>query len=80
MEQRALSPGLRVIIGLIGVVILVIALFVAMAQVRAGWGSNPRAWLAAFGVLVVAIIAARLVQAAVRGKIAVRGSAGRRTR
>ena len=76
MQERALSPGTRIIAGLVGVAIMVIALFVAASQVRAGWGSNPRAWLAAIAVLIVALLAVRLVRAAVRGTIWVRSRAG----
>ena len=72
MHERALSPGTRIVAGLAGVAIVVIALFVAASQVRAGWGSNPRAWLAAIAVLIVALVAIRLVRAAVRGTIGVR--------
>lgn len=76
MEERALSPATRVIAGLVGVAILVVALFVAVSQVRAGWGSNLRAWLAAFALLIVAIGAIRIVRAAVRGTIGIRNRAG----
>ena len=76
MQERALSPATRIIAGLAGVAIVVIALFVAVSQVRAGWGSNPRAWLAAIAVLIVALLAVRLVRAAVRGTIRVRNRAG----
>ena len=74
MQERALSPGIRIVAGVVGAGILIIALFVAVSQVRAGWGGNPRAWLSAIAVLLVAIGALRLVQAAVRGTITVRGS------
>lgn len=73
MQERALSPGIRVVAGLIGTGILIIALLVAFSQVRAGWGSDPRAWLAAAALLIVAIGAGRLVRAALRGTIKVRG-------
>ena len=73
MQQRALSPGIRIVAGIVGAGILIIAVFVAVTQVRAGWGSNPRAWLAAIALLIVAIGALRLVRAALRGTITVRG-------
>ena len=76
MQERALSPGTRIIAGLVGVAIVVVALFVAVSQVRAGWGSNPRAWLAAIALLIVALLAIRLVRAAVRGTIGPRRRAG----
>ena len=76
MQERALSPVTRVVAGLVGVAILIVALFVAVSQVRAGWGSNPRAWLAAFALLIVALGAIRIVRAAVRGTIGVRNRAG----
>ena len=73
MQERALSPAVRLIAGIVGTVILVVAIFVAFSQVRAGWGSDLRAWLAAVGVLIVALIALRIIHAAVRGTIRVRG-------
>ena len=72
MHERALSPGIRVVAGLVGACILIVALFVAFSQVRAGWGSDPRAWLAAVAVLVIAIGAVRMLRAALRGTITVR--------
>ena len=74
MVERALSPGVRVVAGIIGVGILIIALLVAVTQVRAGWGGDWRAWLAATALLLVAIAALRLVRAALRGTISVRGA------
>ena len=79
MQERALSPGTRIVAGVVGVAIACVALFVALSQVRAGWGGDLRAWLAAIAVLVVAIIAVRLVRAALRGTIRVRGAGGSRT-
>ena len=73
MHERALSPAIRIVAGVVGVGILVIALLIAATQVRAGWGSDLRAWLAAAAVLIVAIGALRLVRAAIRGTIRVRG-------
>jgi hypothetical protein len=73
MQERALSPVVRIIGGLLGAGIGIIALFVAFSQVRAGWGSDLRAWLAAAALLVVALGAVRLVRAAIRGTITVRG-------
>lgn len=73
MQQRALSPGIRIVAGIVGVGILIITLFVAATQVRAGAGSDPRAWAAAVALLLVAIAAIRLVRAALRGTITVRG-------
>ena len=72
MQERALSPAVRIIAGLFGTVILVIAIFVAFSQVRAGWGSDMRAWLAAIALLIVALLALRIIHAAVRGTIRVR--------
>ena len=72
MQERALSPAVRIIGGLFGTVILVIAIFVAFSQVRAGWGSDMRAWLAAVALLIVALLALRIIHAAVRGTIRVR--------
>jgi hypothetical protein len=72
MEERALGPGSRLAAGVVGVGVFLIAFFVAVSQVRAGWGSNLRAWGAAAAVLVFAIVAVRLVRAAVRGTIRVR--------
>jgi hypothetical protein len=72
MQERALSPVVRIIGGLFGTAILVIAVFVAFSQVRAGWGSDMRAWLAAIALLIVALLALRIVHAAVRGTIRVR--------
>ena len=76
MQERALSPAIRIVAGLVGTAILVIAIFVAFSQVRAGWGSDPRAWLAAIALLIVALVAIRIIRAAVRGTISVRGSGG----
>ena len=73
MQERALSPAIRIVAGLVGTAILVIAIFVAFSQVRAGWGSDPRAWLAAIALLIVALLAIRIIRAAVRGTISVRG-------
>jgi len=72
MHERPLSPVVRIIAGLLGTVILVVAIFVAFSQVRAGWGSDIRAWLAAIGLLIVALLALRVIHAAVRGTIRVR--------
>jgi hypothetical protein len=76
MPERALSPAVRIVAGLIGAAIGIIALFVAFSQVRVGWGSDLGAWLAAAALLVVALGAARLVRAAMRGTITVRGREG----
>ena len=73
MKERALSPVIRVIGGLVGAAIAIIALFVAFSQVRAGWGSKVGNWAIAAVLLVVAMGAARLVKAAIRGSIMVRG-------
>jgi hypothetical protein len=73
MQERALSPVIRIVAGLVGIVVLVVALLIAASQVRAGWGSDPRAWLAAAALLVVAIGALRLIRAAFRGTIRIRG-------
>ena len=80
MPERALSPVVRIIAGLVGAAIGIIALFVAFSQVRAGWGSDLRAWLAAAALLVVALGAVRVVRAAIRGTITVRGDPERRTK
>jgi hypothetical protein len=72
MQERALSPAIRIIIGVVGTGILIIALFVAVTQVRAPWTNDARAWLAAGVFLVIALIAVRLVRAALRGTIRVR--------
>ena len=80
MPERALSPVVRIVAGLIGAAIGIIALFVAFSQVRAGWGSDLGAWLAAAALLVVALGAARLVRAAMRGSITVRGRDERETK
>lgn len=72
MQERALSPVIRIVAGLVGTAILVIAIFVAFSQVRAGWGSDPRAWAAAIALLIVALLAIRIIRAAVRGTIRVR--------
>lgn len=73
MQERALSPVIRVIGGLVGAAIAIIALFVAFSQVRAGWGSNIGNWAIAAVLLIVAMGAVRLVRAAIRGSITVRG-------
>jgi len=72
MDERALSPAVRLIAGIVSVCVLVIAIFIAFSQVRAGWGSDPRAWAAAVALLIVAIGALRMLRAAVRGTIRVR--------
>ena len=72
MQERALNPVVRIMAGLIGAVMLVISIFVAFSQVRAGWGSDMRAWLAALALLIVALLALRIIHAAVRGTIRVR--------
>ena len=73
MQERALSPAVRILAGVISAGILIIALFVAATQVRAGWGSDPRAWLAAAAVLIIALGALRMLRAAIRGTIRLRG-------
>ncbi len=73
MQERALSPTIRIVAGVISAAILIIALFVAATQVRAGWGSDVRAWLAAAAVLIIALGAVRMLRAAIRGTIHVRG-------
>ena len=77
MEERPLSPVIRIVAGLVGAAILVVALLVAASQVRAGWGSDPRAWLAAAALLIVALGALRLLRAALRGRIRIRRGGGR---
>jgi hypothetical protein len=72
MDERALSPAVRLIAGIASVCVLVIAIFIAFSQVRAGWGSDLRAWAAAVALLIVAIGAVRMLRAAVRGTIRVR--------
>ena len=72
MDERALSPAVRLIAGIVSVCVLVIAIFIAFSQVRAGWGSDLRAWAAAVALLIVAIGAVRMLRAAVRGTIRVR--------
>ena len=72
MDERALSPAVRLIAGIASVCVLVIAIFIAFSQVRAGWGSDLRAWAAAVALLIVAIGAVRMLRAAVRGSIRVR--------
>ena len=74
MQDRALSPGVRLVAGVVGIGVLIIAIFVAFSQVRAGWGSDLRAWLAAAALLIVALGAVRIVRAAMRGTIKVRGT------
>ena len=74
MQERALSPLVRIVAGVISAAILIIALFVAATQVRVGWGSDVRAWLAAAGVIIVALGAMRMLRAAIRGTIRIRGS------
>ena len=73
MQERALSPAVRILAGVISAGILIIALFVAATQVRAGWGSDPRAWLAAAAVLIIALFAIRMLRASLRGTVRVRG-------
>ena len=74
MQKRALSPMIRIVAALLGAGILIVAFFVAVSQVRAGWGGDLRAWLAAIAVLIVAIAGVRLIRAALRGTITVRGN------
>ena len=74
MQERALSPVIRIVAGVVSAGILIISLFVAATQVRAGWGSDLRAWLAAAAVLIIALGAIRMLRAAIRGTIRVRGS------
>ena len=78
MQERALSPAVRIVAGVVSAVVLIIALFVAATQVRAGWGSDLRAWLAAAAVLIIALGAMRMLRAAIRGTIRVRGGAAER--
>ena len=73
MQERALSPVIRIVAGVISAAIMVIALLIAASQVRAGWGSDLRAWAAAAALLIVAIGALRMLRAAWRGTIRVRG-------
>ena len=72
MDERALSPAVRLIAGIVSICILVITIFIAFSQVRAGWGSDLRAWAAAVALLIVAIGALRMLRAVVRGTIRVR--------
>ena len=77
MQERALSPAVRIVAGVLSAGILIIALFVAATQVRAGWGSDLRAWLAAGAVLIIALGAIRMLRAAIRGTIRIRGGGTR---
>lgn len=72
MPERVLSPAIRVIAGIVSVGIIVISLFVALSQVRAGLGSDLRAWAAAVGLLVLALLGVRMFRAALRGTITIR--------
>jgi uncharacterized membrane protein len=80
MQERVLSPAVRLVAGVVGTGVLIIAIFVAFSQVRAGWGSDVRAWLAAAALLIVALGAVRIVRAAMRGTIRVRGTGDVRQR
>ncbi len=72
MPERVLSPAIRVIAGIVSVAIIVISVFVALSQVRAGLGSDLRAWAAAVGLLVLALLGVRMFRAALRGTIPIR--------
>jgi hypothetical protein len=76
MQERALSPIVRIVAGIIAAALLIISLLIAISQVRAGWGSDLRAWAAAVALLIVALLALRMLQAAWRGTIRVRGARG----
>ncbi len=73
MPERRLSPIVRIIAAIISAAIVIITALIALSQVRAGWGNDLRAWLAAIAMLIVALGALRLFRAAVRGTITIRG-------
>ena len=72
MTERVLSPAVRIIAGIVSVCLIVISLFVALSQVRAGLGSDLRAWAAALGLLIIALLGVRIFRAALRGSITLR--------
>jgi hypothetical protein len=76
----SLSPGLRVLLAIIGAAALGSALIVATAQIRSeNAGSAPvRTTVALLVSGVVAIGGALLLRGAVQGRIAVRDPRGRR--
>jgi hypothetical protein len=79
MPERALSPVVRIVAGIVSLVLIVVTGFIALSQVRAGWGSDLGAWLAAIAMLIVTLGAIRLFRAALRGTITIRDRSTSRT-
>ena len=78
MRQAALGPGLRILLGVLGVASVVAGVAVGAAEAwRATHGSFWPAGLGALLCLVIICGGVLLLQGAWRGRIAVRDPAGR---
>lgn len=76
MPERVLSPAIRVVAGIVSACLIIVSLFVALSQVRSGLGSDVRAWAAACGLLILALLGVRIFRAALRGTISLRERGG----
>jgi hypothetical protein len=72
MSVRALSPGMRIAMGVLGGAGVLVALVLLAAELRDALGGKTMAWVAAMVLLVAGLIALRVLRAALRGTITVR--------
>jgi hypothetical protein len=69
---RALSPIVRVVVGLVSATVLIVGLVVIWRALREGVGSAPGGWGMMIVTAVAALLAVRALGAAIRGTISVR--------
>jgi hypothetical protein len=79
MRQVALSPGLRILLGVVGSVAVVAGVAVGAAEVRSAMHTSPPWPPVVVALICIAIVAGgvRLLLGAWAGRIAVRDPAGR---
>ena len=70
---RALSPMVRVGVGVVAATVLVVAALTVGGVLRDGVDGVPGGWAGLIAVIVAAVIALRALRAAIRGTITMRG-------
>jgi hypothetical protein len=72
MSVRALSPGVRIAMGVLGGAGVLAALVLLATEIRAAFAGNAMAWVGTIILVAAGLIALRVVRAAIRGTINVR--------
>ena len=72
MSVRALSPGMRIAMGILGGAGVIAALVLLSTELRAAFAGNTMAWVGTVILVAAGLIALRVVRAALRGTITVR--------